>query len=139
ILRDDHRRDLVPEFREREFAGRRVHAPRRPADRVSVPEGGTRRFHRRNQISLLEVEDEQAPPQVRRLFRRPVRLGAARSLTPGLKTRPTASGVYKTRPTLKIRSRVIQPVLADRTEDIELERVVERFGLVLDPGRNMKD
>jgi hypothetical protein len=28
---------------------------------------------------------------------------------------------------------VIEPVLADRGEDIELERVVERFGLMVDP------
>ena len=32
--------------------------------------------------------------------------------------------------------RVIQPVLADRAEDVELEGVLERGGLVLDPRRS---
>src|SRR5262249_39697428 len=34
---------------------------------------------------------------------------------------------------VKVRVRVIQPVLADRREDIQLERVIERLGLMLDP------
>jgi hypothetical protein len=40
---------------------------------------------------------------------------------------------------VKIRVGVIQPVLADRREDVQLERVVERLRLVLDPGRDVQD
>ena len=32
----------------------------------------------------------------------------------------------------------IEPVLPDRAEDVELEGVLERFGLVLDPRRNVQ-
>ena len=33
---------------------------------------------------------------------------------------------------------VIEPVLADRAEHVELERVLERLGLVLDPRRDVQ-
>ena len=35
--------------------------------------------------------------------------------------------------TVKVRVGVIEPVLADRAEEIELEGIVERLGLMLDP------
>src|SRR5207245_2496798 len=39
---------------------------------------------------------------------------------------------------LKIIIGVIEPVLTDRAEQIELEGVLERLGLVLDPGRDVQ-
>src|SRR5678816_3577964 len=40
---------------------------------------------------------------------------------------------------VEIRVGVVQPVLPDRREEIQLERVVEGFGLVLDPRRDVQD
>ena len=54
---------------------------RRHGFRLLVSEGRRRRAQRRDQVPLREVEDEPAPPQVRRVFGRPVRLGPQGSLT----------------------------------------------------------
>ena len=89
--------------------------------------GGRRRAHRGNQVPLPEVEDEPAAPQVRRVLGRPIRLGPQGPLTPG------GNGQA-----WKYQIGVIQPVLADRAEQVQLERVVERLGLVLDPGRDVQ-
>ena len=40
---------------------------------------------------------------------------------------------------MKIIIRMIEPILPNRTEQIEFERVFECLGLVLDPRRNVKD
>ncbi len=40
---------------------------------------------------------------------------------------------------MKIGIGVIQPVLTDRTEEVELERIVERLCLMLNPRRNVQD
>src|SRR5688572_18136071 len=50
-----------------------------------------------------------------------------------------ATGNWHLTLSMKIRVRVIEPVLADRAEEIELEGVVERFRLMLDPGRYVQD
>ena len=39
---------------------------------------------------------------------------------------------------MEILVRVIQPVLPDRAEHVELERILEGFRLVLDPGRDVQ-
>ncbi len=71
--------------------GSPIHAPRRPADRLSLPEGGPRRLHRGDQVSLLEVEDEPPSPEVRRLFRRTIGLGPSRALIAGSREKPTSA------------------------------------------------
>src|SRR2546427_1490816 len=42
------------------------------------------------------------------------------------------------RSSMKVIVCMIQPVLPDRAEQIELERVLQRFGLMLDPRRNVQ-
>ena len=52
--------------------------------------GGRGGIYGRDQVPLPEVEDEPAPPQVRRVFGRPIRLGQARSLSAGRKPKRTS-------------------------------------------------
>ena len=39
----------------------------------------------------------------------------------------------------EVRIRPVQPVVPNGAEEVELERVVERLGLVLHPGRDVQD
>ncbi len=57
-------------------------APRRTARSAmsTCKQRPRRRHHRRNQVSLSQMEDEPAAPQVRRLLGRQIGLGQARSL-----------------------------------------------------------